>query len=620
MASTTAADEENGSVKPKSFLNDPEDAVGEFIEGLLLQYPSQLRKLQNHNVVLSSSNLAEQSIHVLSGGGSGHEPAHAGYIGTGMLSGAILGGIFASPSVASILAAIRACKASTSTSASSKQSHEHAFKCQGILLIVKNYTGDRLNFGMACELANNEGGAPTRMVVVADDCAVPRTKGITGARGVAGTVWVHKVAGTMAASGTHTVDEIQRVAQSVANRIGSLGVALEKVTIPGSTTASFLQAGFMEMGMGIHGESGMRQAPMASSRAIASEMLEAIQSYGTLGEDGVTVKPLLKKGDHVALLVNNLGGTSNFELSILARDVVTQLQDTSSKYGVKVSRLYVGSYMTSFNMHGASLSILPLRIDDEITSYLDAPCTAPAWVSCDVVSTTTPTRPTVEEIPEVVVHDTTEGMAGVTLDSLPPVIGNFAAMATDAIRAAAQVLIDNEPLLTKYDDIVGDGDCGLTMKRGGVELLARLDAGALPMEHPSLLFTSVADAVSASMGGTSGILLELFFRKVSSATKLSSSLTDAFDQGVKAVSLYGGATVGSRTMLDAMVPAAAAASSSLRAAADAAKAGADGTATMESASAGRSNYVRGDVLMGTPDPGAIAVALVLDAMAKSLSS
>eukprot|EP00978_Attheya_sp_CCMP212_P012442 scaffold31070_cov46-Attheya_sp.AAC.5 len=611
MASTTAAAEENVN-KPKSFLNDPEDAVGEFIEGLLLQYPSQLRKLQNHNVVLSSSNLERQSIHVLSGGGSGHEPAHAGYIGTGMLSGAILGGIFASPSVASILAAIRACKASS----------KHA--CQGILLIVKNYTGDRLNFGMACELANNEGGAPTRMVVVADDCALPRTKGITGARGVAGTVWVHKVAGTMAASGTHTVDDIQRVAQSVANRIGSLGVALEKVTIPGSTTASFLQPGFMEMGMGIHGESGMRQAPMASSRAIATEMLEAIQSHGTLGDDGVTVEPLLKKGDDVALLVNNLGGTSNFELSILARDVVTQLEDASSKYGVKVSRLYVGSYMTSFNMHGASLSILPLPKDDEVTSYLDAPCTAPAWVSCDVVSTMTPTRPLVEEIPEVVVHDTTE-MAGVTLDSLPPVMENFAAMATDAIRAAAQVLIDNEPLLTKYDTIVGDGDCGLTMKRGGVELLTRLDAGALPMEHPSLLFTSVADAVSASMGGTSGILLELFFRNVSSATKLSSSLTDAFDQGVQAVSLYGGATVGSRTMLDAMVPAstaaaAAAASSSLRAAADAAKAGADGTATMESASAGRSNYVRGDVLMGTPDPGAVAVALVLDAMAKSLSS
>jgi triose/dihydroxyacetone kinase / FAD-AMP lyase (cyclizing) len=183
--------------KPKKILNDAQKAVDDFIDGLLLQYPNHFKKLANHHVVLLGSYFQTFSaadppsaqsvkVHLLSGGGSGHEPSHAGWIGRGMLTGVICGGIFASPSVSSILAAIRAV------------AHGPQFQNNGgILLIVKNYTGDRLNFGMAVERANEE-GIDAAMVIVADDCALPRTKGITGARGVAGTVLVHKIAGAAA--------------------------------------------------------------------------------------------------------------------------------------------------------------------------------------------------------------------------------------------------------------------------------------------------------------------------------------------------------------------------------------------------------------------------------------
>lgn len=233
--------------KPKKILNDPTKSVEQFVSGLLLQYPNRLVKLQNHNVVLTAKKpVTATTVQLLSGGGSGHEPSHAGWIGSGMLSGAILGGIFASPPVASILAAVRAASAAAGGNADSKGP---------ILLVVKNYTGDRLNFGMACEMANQE-GIPTKIVIVADDCAVPRTKGITGARGVAGTVLVHKIAGAAAAAGK-SLDDIVDIVQQVSSMMGTLGVALDNVTVPGAETVNDrLDDVTIEIGLGIHGEAG----------------------------------------------------------------------------------------------------------------------------------------------------------------------------------------------------------------------------------------------------------------------------------------------------------------------------------------------------------------------------
>jgi dihydroxyacetone kinase len=218
-----------------------------------------------------------------------------------MLSGAILGGMFASPSVAAILAACRAASSRTPVVGSVSKAKSP------ILLIVKNYTGDRLNFGMACELANQE-GIPCQMVVVADDCALEREKGITGARGVAGTVLVHKIAGAAARLGK-SLEQVANLAKEVCGRMGTLGVSMDAVTVPGAKEINDrLDDKTIEIGLGIHGEAGMRQSPLLTANEMAKEMLDTILKYGRKDAEG-NVIPMWKKGDEVCLLVNNLGGT-----------------------------------------------------------------------------------------------------------------------------------------------------------------------------------------------------------------------------------------------------------------------------------------------------------------------
>jgi dihydroxyacetone kinase len=571
---------------PKQIINDPVDAVAEFVEGLLKQFPNKLVKLQNHNVLFKAT--CKPQVQLLSGGGSGHEPSHGGWIGDGMLTGAILGGMFASPSVAAVLGAVRVAGADGDP----------------VLLVVKNYTGDRLNFGMACEKANME-GIDCQMVVVADDCALERDKGITGARGVAGTVLVHKIAGAAANNGK-SFAEVCDLAKVVCCRMGTLGVALDAVTVPGASEVNDrLDENTIEIGLGIHGEAGMNQSPLLTADDIAKKTLEIIQAYGR-EVDGKIV-PMFDKGDDVCLLVNNLGGSSNFEMSILANSAVKVMEDV---HGCIVSRLLVGSFMTSFNMHGASLTVLNLSgAPAELLEGIDATTTAPAWIAVDA---TDGERPSAIEIPEISGADTSENLPKPSLD-------DSWADPLDLMTKAATALSAAEPMLTKYDTIVGDGDCGITMKRGAEKVLE----GGIPTDHPVTLFASLADAVSASMGGTSGVLLELMFRKMSSTLSRqekigTAELAKAFQSGVEAVSLYGGATVGARTMLDALVPAAAVLveSNSIQEAALKARAGADSTAAMKTASAGRSNYLSESTLDGTPDPGAEAVALVLEALAK----
>ena len=606
--------------KPKKIINDPADAVGEFIEGLLLQYPNHLRKLQNHHVLLSSAATAacntemSTQVQLLSGGGSGHEPSHAGWIGDGMLQGAICGGIFASPSVHAVLAAVRAVATNSGTN-------------RAVLLIVKNYTGDRLNFGRAVETANQEGIA-CQMVVVADDCALPRTKGITGARGVAGTVLVHKVAGAAAANNL-SLDDIVRLVHRVTARMGTLGVALDSVTVPGAEQVNTrLDELTIEIGLGIHGEAGMKQSPLLTADEMARQVIATIQAHGRIVKDQNTDKsgaerivPLFQSGDELVVMVNNLGATSNFEMSILARSCIKLLE--SGEYACKAKRVMVGTFMTSFDMHGVSLTILNVTGQEDILALLDAPTNAPAWMNCDIWKYGDE-RPSATQVPEVIVDQASVA----DMKKMPPVdLLCFAEVAKSMLASATAALAEAEPLLTKYDTIVGDGDCGITMKRGAVEVQKRLSDGSIATDHPVKLFAALADAVSTSMGGTSGILMELMFRKMSSTLSRvdkigAAELSQAAQTGVDAVCLYGGAQVGSRTMLDALVPAAAAlvTSNNLSEGAVKARVGADGTAAMKVASAGRSNYLSEQTLDGTPDPGAIAVAIILEALAKVASS
>lgn len=582
-------------VKPKKILNEPSNAVEEFISGLLLQYPMRLALLEGHNVVLSRSSLSSSSskVKLISGGGSGHEPSHAGWLGEGMLSAAVCGGIFASPSVAAILATIRAVSEPSNSSC---------------LVIVKNYTGDRLNFGVASSKANQLHRINTRMVVVADDVALPRTKGITGARGVAGTVLVHKIAGAAAAKGLD-LDSVADVARHVASNMGTLGIALDSVTVPGAETKNDrLDDSTIEIGLGIHGEAGLKQSKLLTADEMAREMVKTIHEYGRGVEDNIV--PMFSKADQVVLLVNNLGGTSNFEMSILAQACVKLVE---GEYGAIVGRVLVGSYMTSFDMHGTSLTILNVQENPEWLDYLDAETDAPAWMSLDTSRPEPPVVPAKVELDDKAASQ-----------KLPPLsFESFGPLAKELLLKATSTIAESEPLLTKYDTIVGDGDCGITMKRGAAEVSNRVNNGTINMEHPVDLFHGLADAVSASMGGTSGVLLELMFRKISASLSSSASigvseLCQAFQSGVDEVSLVGGAQVGSRTMLDALVPVAkslVATAGNLDEAASAARQGAASTATMKSASAGRSNYLSEEALDGTPDPGAEAVAILFETLA-----
>ena len=425
------------------------------------------------------------------------------------------------------------------------------------------------------------------------------------------------MAGGAAAAGK-SLEEVANLARLVCRRMGTLGVALNSVTIPGSESVNDrLDEHTIEVGLGIHGEAGMRQSSLLSADDTAREMISTIQNYGR--SDEAEIVPMFAKGDDVAILVNNLGGTSNFEMSILARSCV-KLLESEEEFGVQVKRVFVGSFMTSFDMHGASLTILNVTNQVDIITFLDATTTAPAWSPCDVWSTGS-TRPSAVSIPEVVVDDTAAEA------TKPPLqIEGFAKIAEKILLSASAKLVEAEPLLTKYDTVVGDGDCGITMKRGALEIASRLEQGTIPTDHPVTLFRALADAVSASMGGTSGVLLELMFRKISSTLSFCNSIdwteqSLAVQAGVDAVSLYGGAHVGSRTMLDALVPAAAelVQSNHLTRAATQARQGADGTAQMATASAGRSNYLSEESLSGTPDPGAVAVAIVLEAAASVVS-
>ena len=240
----------------RQILNNPTECVEEMMESVTM-CNSAVRRLEGFNVIVKAE-IDRSKVSIISGGGSGHEPSHAGWVADGMLSAAVCGAVFASPSTKSVLAAIM-----------------HVTGSGGCLVIVKNYTGDRLNFGMACEQAKAAGLA-VEMVVVGDDCALAgRGAGIAGRRGIAGTCFVHKIAGAAAAAGK-TLSEVAAVAQAAADSVGSMGVALRSCTLPGQARDERITAGEMEVGLGIHGEPGAMTAAVAPSRAIVEQLVEYI--------------------------------------------------------------------------------------------------------------------------------------------------------------------------------------------------------------------------------------------------------------------------------------------------------------------------------------------------------
>lgn len=326
----------------KKILNDVDSVENEMIQGLVKSAPKMLRKL-DYGTIVVRANKKEGKVALVSGGGSGHEPAHAGYVGTGMLDGAVAGTVFTSPTPDQVLEGIKAVATD-----------------QGVLCIVKNYTGDIMNFEMAIEMAADE-DIKADYVVVNDDVAVRDSLYTTGRRGVAGTVFVHKIAGAKAEQGASLAD-VKGVAEKVVANVRSMGMAIEPCTVPAAGKPGFeLADDEMEIGIGIHGEPGTHREKLRSANEIAKMLVDEILS------------DLDYKGRDVVVMVNGMGGTPLMELYIVNNFV----QDYLKEQGVHVYDTMVGNYMTSIEMAGFSLTIL--RLDDEMKALYDAPADTLAW-------------------------------------------------------------------------------------------------------------------------------------------------------------------------------------------------------------------------------------------------
>ena len=326
----------------KKFINDVADVENEMIQGMVKAYPDKLRKLDYGNIVVRKDK-KEGKVALISGGGSGHEPAHGGFVGKGMLDAAVAGPVFTSPTPDPIYEGIK----EIATDA-------------GVLMVVKNYTGDVMNFEMAADMAEMD-GIKVKYVVTNDDVAVKDSLYTVGRRGVAGTLFVHKIAGALAEEGAD-LDAVHAVAQKVVDNVRSMGAAIEACTVPAAGKPGFeLAEDEMEVGIGIHGEPGTHREPVKKADEIVDMLLDRI------------LEDLDYSGSEVAVMVNGSGGTPLMELYIINNHVA----DVLAEKGIKVYKTFVGNYMTSIEMQGFSLSLL--KLDDEMKRLLDAPADAPAW-------------------------------------------------------------------------------------------------------------------------------------------------------------------------------------------------------------------------------------------------
>jgi dihydroxyacetone kinase len=563
----------------KKLINRPSAVVEEMVEGLVAVFPG-LRRVPGHTVLVRAdlAETADRLVAVISGGGSGHEPAHAGYVGKGMLSAAVAGDVFTSPSPDAVLAAIRASAGP-----------------RGALLVVKNYTGDRLNFGLAAELARAE-GIPVEIVLVADDAALAGSVEHAGRRGLAGTILVHKIAGAAAASSA-SLAEVAAEARAAAGAVRTMGVALSACTVPAAGRPGFsLGDDEIELGLGIHGEPGVRRGPLEPVDALVDHLLGAILA----DLPGAPAK-------RVVLMINNLGGTPTMELAVAARRAIATLESRA----MRVERVYMGTFLSALEMAGMSLSVL--GVDDRQLARLDAPTDAPAWPN----AAARPRARTAAPAPSA---------QAAPLPSTAPArprtrLGE--ALET-ALRAATGALIEAAPRLTELDQAVGDGDLGISMERGARAV--REAMASYPLDDPAETLHELGVTLQRSLGGTSGPLYGIFFVRAGAVLRRrpadAAGWVEAFRAGCAAVSELGGASRGDRTMLDALLPAAEAFAEAVKSRHDAAgilRAGAAAAAERARATAammprrGRSSYL-GKRALGHPDPGAEAVAVWLAAL------
>ncbi|WP_144507358.1 dihydroxyacetone kinase subunit DhaK [Bacillus thuringiensis] len=581
----------------KKIINKPETLVMEMCNGMVMAHP-ELELLKKYKVI-KKKEMNENKVTLISGGGSGHEPAHAGLVGKGMLDAAVCGDVFASPSQIQVYQAIK----------------ETASK-KGTLLIIKNYSGDIMNFKNGAHLAT-EDGIEVDYVKVDDDIAVEDSLYTVGRRGVAGVILVHKIAGAAAEAGMD-LGAVRAVAEKAAANVRTIGLALTSCTVPASGSPTFtLAEDEMEYGVGIHGEPGIKREKMLSADELANRMTNDL------------VKDLgVKDGEEIALLVNGFGGTPLQELYLFNNAVTREL----AARNIKINRVFVGNYMTSIDMAGMSLTVM--KLDDELKTLLSKECNTPAFKVDGPVES-------VEYVN--VLEETEEKEVSFELETAEEhaVIKNNVITLNNMIYLVdkmSDIIIQNEVPFCELDTHAGDGDFGMSVAKGFKQLKREWHS---IVEQENVTIGSFLDGCSMIImehcGGASGPIWGGAFRAASKAAGEKRELTvkefakmlQAALQGIQSIgerSFGRGAVVGDKTLVDALAPcvdswlASASSEEDMKVAfekgAEAAVKGAEYTKEIV-ARMGRAGTV-GERSLGYPDAGAHALGVIFTEIAGSL--
>lgn len=583
----------------KKIINKPENLVIEMCNGMVMAHP-ELEFLKKYKVI-KKKELNENKVTLISGGGSGHEPAHAGFVGKGMLDAAVCGDVFASPSQIQVYQAIKATPSK-----------------QGTLLIIKNYSGDIMNFKNGAYLAT-EDGIQVEYIRVDDDIAVEDSLYTVGRRGVAGVVLVHKIAGAAAEEGRDLM-QVKAVTAKAATNVRTIGLALTSCTVPANGSPTFkLNEDEMEYGVGIHGEPGIKREKIATADELALRMTTDLLKDLGLDDDVPS---------EIAILVNGFGGTPLQELYLFNNAVTRELNSRN----IRIYRTFVGNYMTSIDMAGISLTVM--KLDDELKTLLSKECNTPAFrvdgpiESVEYVDIGDPLeqRPVFFETETAIEHAIIKDKV-ITLDNIIYLVDKM-----------SEVIIKNEVPFCELDTYAGDGDFGMSISKGFKQLKREwsmiLDQERL---HIGNFFDACSMIIMEHCGGASGPIWGAAFRAASKATEDKMELTvgefaEMLHASVKGIQFIGersfgrGAEVGDKTLVDALVPCANSWSESAAAGADfkvafekgalAAVEGAEYTKGIV-ARMGRAGTV-GERSLGYPDAGAFALGVIFTELSRSL--
>ncbi|KAL6798292.1 Dak1 domain-containing protein [Trichoderma sp. SZMC 28012] len=583
----------------RHLFNSADGLVNKALRGIITYNPSL--SLDETNRVVYDTTYDKSKVALISGGGSGHEPAWTGYVGKNMLTASVQGDIFASPSTKQIVAAVDAVPSD-----------------KGTILVITNYTGDCLHFGLANEKANAK-GHNCRTIICGDDVSVGKNGSMVGRRGLAGQIGVLKVMGGAAGAGG-SLDEVYNLGVAFSQQIVSIAATLDHCHVPGRAEHGMLQENEVELGTGPHNEPGYKKLSPAPS---ASELVGQILKHCLDEKDPERGYVKFATGDEVMLLVSNFGGMSHLEMGALVDELLEQL---STDWRIEPIRICAGFLETSLNAPAFSVSVINVTAAakncsysvEEIKSFFDVRTTT-FWESMAGSQAQRRTRqqqlvqPPKEEIKTV---DERRDL------SIDPVL------LESMLRNACEALIEAEPDLTKWDTVMGDGDCGETLKTGATSLLTALDSGLAKTGSVVKVLLELEDIVESKMGGTLGGILGIFFVSLRAAVEKNIGLAQnpvalwgaALGTALENLRRYTPAKVGDRTVMDTLIPfAAVMGESGFNNGVKAAEDGADATKTMKPR-LGRATYVgvSNESKELPPDPGAWGAMVAIRGLQEGL--